>query len=481
MISEQISELLHLTRGSLVNLGLGLFPQNFTIKPSRLHYLLSKTLVGSDRSTAFALPRGFGKSTYAWELMAAWNILHRKYRYVMFIAATSTIAEDMFSNMKANLKSHPVLASCMNVVRDTGDRFFIQINGDMYFMACFGAGQQLRGKRFEAFRPDLVIMDDLEKTEQTRSEDQRKKLKDWFFADVLPLDKNARYFLVGTYLHEDCLLANIIENPPMEDRTGEKWATFRYGVLDYDTGKPTWPEKYDEVWVETERKKYIENGQIYRFNTEYMNVAVDSATRAFSPENVRFYGPEQLIAAEKGGLEKLIIVDPGIKPGGDRDPTVILTSAMDSVGNIWVIDIVRQRWAHYDILKGVVDAYRAHNPHRTYIESVQGQEYLFQDLDQGRWEGGVTIPITRVPNELVRMGKATRIVGLEDAFEKRKILIPASAPWWTDMCDEMITFPRGKHDDILDTLSYAKLLHVPTQPCKINVSEILGARSSTTF
>jgi hypothetical protein len=44
-----------------------------------------------------------------------------------------------------------------------------------------GAGQKLRGaKAFGSVRPDLIIVDDLENDEQILTEQQRKKLFDWF-------------------------------------------------------------------------------------------------------------------------------------------------------------------------------------------------------------------------------------------------------------------------------------------------------------
>lgn len=478
---EEIQELLHLTRRSLVNTGLGLFPDNMRIKSCALHYKLSETLVCSDRSTAFAFPRGFGKSTYCWELMSAWNVMHRKYRYIMFIGSTTTIAEDMFANVRSQLTSHPLLKGMVKVLKDTANKFFYQIDGVNYFLACYGAGQQLRGKRFDAIRPELVIMDDLETTEGVRSPDQRKKLKDWLFADVLPLDVNARFFYIGTMLHEDCLLANLIVDPLVEEKTGDKWDVMRFGVVDDNTGDPTWPEKYDTSWIETERKKYIANNMLYRFNTEYMNIAVARDDRTFDPTRIRFFAPDQLEAARRD-MEIIMVVDPGIKASADHDPTVILVSGMDADGNLWMLDMIRKHMIHHEILDEIVDVYRKWNPNKVWIESVQGQEYLVQDLEHGTWPGGFILPVERLDNKHVRMGK-TRIYGIEGMFHQRKLLAPAAAPWWVDFCDEMVSFPRGRHDDMLDCVAYAKLSHNQPSGKKFDFSDILSGRltSPTVF
>jgi predicted phage terminase large subunit-like protein len=437
-------------------------------------------MVCSKRSTAFALPRGYGKSTYAWELMATWNILHRGYRYIMYIGSTVKIAEQMFANLKASVMGHPIVSSCMTDIHATNNTFTYTIAGVRYRMACYGSGQQLRGQRFEEVRPDLIIADDLETTEATRSDEQRKKMKDWFFADVIPLDINARYFIIGTYLHEDCLLANLINSPPEEASTQMKWNTFRYGVADYDSGKPTWPEKYDDAWIDTERKKYIQNGMLYRFNTEYMNIAVDRKDRAFNPEQIRFCSPEQYKAMRNGRVDIITVVDPGIHASSDHDPTVILTTAMDSLDQIWILNIIRKNMVHHEILEEIAAEYRKWNPRRLLIESVQAQEYLLQDLENGTWPGGLVLPVERIDHKQVRMGKL-RIYGLENLFHGRKLIVPASAPWWPELCTEMITFPRGKHDDILDSLAYAKLNHTPVTGYKMDLERFMRQQSHTSF
>lgn len=477
---SQFEELLHLTRGSLVNTGIALYPELFSIKASPLHHKLSDALVLSERSTALAFPREFGKSTFMWEGMSSWNVLHRRYRYPMYIASTATIAEDALSNVKASIESHPILNRIINVVKSTKNQFFYKIGNEPYYIACYGAGQQLRGKRFERFRPDLVIMDDLETTEEVRSEDQRKKLKDWFYADVIPLGKEARFFYVGTMLHEACLLAELINKPLEEHRTGQPWATFRYGVLDDLTGEPTWPEKYDMSWIDMTRKKYVQNGMLYRFNTEYMNVAVGRDDRILDPERVRFYNTEQYNVARNGGMDVLITVDPGIHADSDHDPTCITTTGMDNNGQIWVMNVVRKHMVHHEILNAIVAEYRRWNPRRLYIESVQAQYYLLQDLEFGSWPGGTIIPVEKIDGKQVRLGKM-RIHGLESLFEQKKLLIPAGAPWQDDLFIEIATFPRGKTDDILDTIAYAKLNHVIPRATPIDYEAQMRRPSSTVF
>jgi predicted phage terminase large subunit-like protein len=397
----------------------------------------------------------------------------------MYIASTTTIAKRMLAtNVVPNLLSHPILKDQIKVIRNTQEQFIYEINGEKYFIACYGAGQQLRGSRYESYRPDLVVIDDIETTEATNSEEQREKLASWFWADVIPLGKLARFFFVGTMLHEDCLLANLMEKPPKDVHTDKVWETRRYGVIDSE-GKSVWPEKYSDDWIDAKRMEYIRAGQLHRYNTEYLNLPVGKEDRSFKPDQLTFFAPDQLKAALSGGMDVIITVDPGIHNEKHRDPTVILTTGLDKNGNLWMIDLVRERMVHHEILEAIVEAYRKHHPRMTYIESVQAQFWLFQDLTNGTHMSRDIIPCEKIDGTQVRMGKNVRIQGLESVFHKKQIRVPAEAGWTDLLVNEMVTFPRGKHDDILDCLGYCKLNHIQIGGCNFDFSGILSGSQQT--
>jgi len=481
----EVEEFLLLTRRSLVATGKALYPDLLGLPPSHLHYELSSTLVEGRSSVIIAYPREFGKSTYAWELLSSWNVLHGRYKYILYIASTVEKAEQMLSvNVVPNILAHPILKDQIEVIRSTKRQFHFKnkVTGDMHFMACYGAGQNLRGARFDRYRPDFIIVDDIEDTEKVRSPDQRMKLKDWWYADCMPLGKEARFFFVGTMLHEDCLLANLMEEPPMDHGIGKPWEVRRYGVLD-GNGKSTWPEKYTDEWIEAKRLEFIRAGMLDRFNTEYMNVPVDRASRKFTPDQVKFYAPDQLSAVMNGGFDILIVVDPGIRNTDNHDPTVMSVTGMDKNGNMWVIEMVRRRMKQHEILDEIVRLYRKYHPRNTLIESVQAQYWLVQSLTDGTHMSRDIIPCEPIDGSQVRMGKIVRIEGLDEIFHGKRIFVPADCDWWPDLCNEMVTFPKGKHDDMLDALSYAKINHIVPGGSKINYTEVmsLASQGSTVF
>lgn len=64
------------------------------------------------------------------------------------------------------------------------------------------------------WRPDLIILDDVENDENVRTPEQRKKLKDWFDKAVSKCgDDYTDIVYIGTLLHYDSLLAKTLANP----------------------------------------------------------------------------------------------------------------------------------------------------------------------------------------------------------------------------------------------------------------------------
>ncbi len=88
--------------------------------------------------------------------------------------------------------------------------------------------------------------------------------------------------------------------------------------------------------------------------------------------------------------------------------------------------------------------------------------------------------VKELDGKQVQMGK-NRIYNLQPFFDDKRILVPASAEWWVDFQEEMVTFPRGRHDDILDCGGYAAMNHVQVRKPAIDVEKMLAAKSSTVF
>lgn len=193
-----------------------LFPERFTLPFSKLHQEIFSILDDdSIQLAAIAAPRGFGKTSIVNLSYPAKKILFREKKFIVPISCTATQAVMQAENLKRELVQNPIIVELFgNLKSDSWSKeCWITSTGVMVLPR--GAGQQVRGILHEHYRPDLIVCDDLEDAESVMNEELRKKRKEWFFADVCNAinraKKDWKIVVIGTILHEDSLLANLVE------------------------------------------------------------------------------------------------------------------------------------------------------------------------------------------------------------------------------------------------------------------------------
>ena len=83
-------------------------------------------------------------------------------------------------------------------------------------MEALGSGKKIRGRRHRNWRPDLLVLDDIENDENVNTPEQRRKLDSWFKKAVSKCgDTYTDIMYIGTVLHYDSLLANTLKKLPV--------------------------------------------------------------------------------------------------------------------------------------------------------------------------------------------------------------------------------------------------------------------------
>ena len=128
----------------------------------------------TQQHVAIAAPRGVGKTSLVDLALPARRILFRDSKFIVMVGRSATGIIEQTENLKRELVSNPIIKDLFGDMRSdvwSRDRW-ITSTGTMVLPR--GAGQQIRGLLFNNDRPDLIIVDDLEDTEEVRSEENRK-------------------------------------------------------------------------------------------------------------------------------------------------------------------------------------------------------------------------------------------------------------------------------------------------------------------
>lgn len=161
--------------------------------------------------------RGSGKSTIMTMSYPIWSILGtQQKKCVVILSQTQQQAKTHLTNIKRELESNDLLRSDLGPFKEQSDEW----GSTGLFFPKFGAKistasseQSIRGIRNGAYRPDLIICDDVEDLTSTKTKEGRDRTYDWFTGEIAPLgDRNTKIIMVGNLLHEDSLLMRLKEN-----------------------------------------------------------------------------------------------------------------------------------------------------------------------------------------------------------------------------------------------------------------------------
>lgn len=256
----------------------------------------------------FALPRGHAKTTLA-KLAVVWYFLFTPVRFIVYASNTAPIAKDAVRDIIAFIESDNFAAVFGRVQffkRSEGDGIYIfQIRKKICILRSLGAGQQIRGLNMSNQRPQVFVVDDLEDEENTATDAQRQKLKNWVYGPFLKaLDKSwNKVIWLGNMISEDCLLNSLINS--------KYWDSMLYGCLLSD-GKPLWNDLWPIEAIVKDFLEYKEQHLTHVWFAEMMNLPTAAGSGLVQPEEIKFH-PRRFPPDLEAGC---ITIDPA---GGNAD------------------------------------------------------------------------------------------------------------------------------------------------------------------
>lgn len=427
-------------------------------------------MLKSPRSESYALaaPRGEAKSTIVTRLFSLYCAITSQKRYIVIISNTSDQAAEFLAAIKTELEANPRLKidfpECFGEGSVWQVEKIITRNGVKIQMA--GAAKALRGFVHGAYRPDLVILDDLENDENVRKPEQRDKLQNWLNATVMKLGavgEKFDVFYIGTILHYDSVLNRVLKNK------GWKTALFK-ALCVYPDNMALWDEFeaifHSEGDAAAERF-YLENqaemdkGAVVswasrplyelmrirakeghqNFDTELQNDPVSSDDAPFA-DCMQFYGDLPHDCLTFGA------VDPSLgKHGTGRDPSAIVVGAYQTTtGKLFVLEASIKKRLPDRIIEDVMAFHERYRCQVWAVEAVQFQEFLRTELVKRSALRGNPVPARAVtPNA----DKMLRIESLQPHIANGLILFK---PEQSALLEQLRHFPKADHDDGPDAL-----------------------------
>ena len=410
----------------------------------RFHHEMYELACGDLKRIVICAPRSFAKSTVFSKIYPLFEILHGTAKRIFIVSATGSLAEHWLAQIRTELESNPrILAHFGDVRTDKWTQSHIiakRQDGHRCELVAKGAGYQIRG-----YRPDVVVIDDIETDEGVRSSDQREKLLSWFNTALInTLEKESRLIMIGTLIHPLALLADVMER--------EGWTTRKYQAITPD-GKSLWPEKWP-IAALREREREIGTRA---FNSEYQNDPIISENPIIVKEWFKPYDPDAAVFTknEKGGLYTVLACDPAISKKEDSDYTAIVALSIDyeREPKIYVRrgGVVRGHWPINKQVSEIVRLYDKFQAKKVIVEVVAYQEALADELSRWCDENHRHIQLKPIRPD---RDKERRAHAVAPMVERGQVYFDFDDDMHKKLMTELMIFPTGDHDDMVDAFVY---------------------------
>ena len=470
---EQLQALKKL-RNNMALFGKHCFPTALKKSTPPFHTNIYRDLADEEkRRVLIAAPRGTAKSTVTTLIYPLWKAAFKTSNEELFIVIISE-SQAQSINFLSRIKYHLTYSTQFKQIfgdlgPETASKWthtdIVLANGTR--MVAVGTGQRVRGFLQGDTRPNLIIVDDFESELNAYTPEARAKNRKWLTEAVIPsLSDEGKIAMIGTVISEDCFLCWAKES--------SAWNVLWFSIWN-DDEESIWPERFPKERILSIKEEFKSVGNINGFFQEYMNIAQSPDDAPFQPNWIKIHNWEykriqgqNCLVQNFGDKENEKIkavelytgVDPASSLSARADYFVIATIAIDNENNKYVVDIYRDRISPAEQPNKIIETYKKFKPRRIKVETVGYQEALRTAVRELMKEEQLYIPGLEAGVK-PRNSKSERLLSLVPLFAKGTFYF---RPEDTHAQGEFLSYPKGKHDDIMDAIWTAL---DKAKPCRI--------------
>jgi predicted phage terminase large subunit-like protein len=417
-------------------------------------------------------------------------VLFRERRFALIVSDTEAQSAMFLGQIKQELQENQDIIELFGIKRNEKDEVkFIKDSetdiivefrdGSKFRIIAKGSEQKLRGMLWNGARPDLIVCDDIENDEVVMNKERREKFKRWVYGALLPCrSQNGIFRIVGTILHMDSFLEGLMpkendKHTVHEDlrtfstKTSSQWKAVKYKAHNQDFSCILWPDRRTASEFKSIRQDYIDRGLADIYSQEYLNIPIDESNTFFKKADFLSIREED----KKKKLNYYIAGDFAISEKERADYTVLVVGGMDEDGILHIKNVVRDRMDGLEIVSTMLALQRVYDPLAFGIEDTQITKAIGPFLNRVMIEQNTFLNI--VPLKPHRADKQTRARSIQARMRAGAVKFDKQSEWYQTLEDELMRFPRDKHDDQVDAIAYLGLMidRIVEAPTKEEIDE----------
>ncbi|WP_018502999.1 phage terminase large subunit family protein [Parafrankia discariae] len=395
---------------------------------------------------AWMAPRNSGKSTLFFLALPLWAAAHGYIQFVAAFANSGNQAEAHLATFKNELDTNALLredfpALCEprrnargGTLADT--KMLIHQKSGFVFSAR-GIDSGTLGMKVGEHRPDLLLLDDIERDEGSYSEHQAAKRLITLLDAILPLNVFARVVLVGTTTMAGSIvhqLVRTVAEPHAEDL--ETWPVeegFRvhhfHPIITRSDGsrRSIWPAKWPLSYLEA-----IEHTRGFAKNYANLPVSADGD----------FWGPGDFTYADLATHRELLSIDPATTSKTSSDPYGLAVVGYNRTEKRCAVTYAAGvRLSPAGLRTLVINVLNQHpKVGAVLVETNQGGEV---------WAALLRPLPVRLLTVHQSEPKDVRAARSLNHYQRGRVLHPHRLPAAEA---QMTSYPKGRHDDMVDAI-----------------------------
>lgn len=395
-------------------------------------YNLERIEAGEIDRLMLLMPPRHGKSELASRRFPAWCLGRNPALQFISAAASSDFATDFGREVRNTILSQRYRALFSTRLAEDSqakNKWNTPENGGYYAV---GVDGQIMGRGADIF----LIDDPFANMADAQSEAGRKRVWDWYQGTVYNrLQPGGRIVVINHRMHEGDLCGKLLEQ---QAAGGDKWEVVNMPAISPD-GDALWPDAYPIEALERIRANTIPRYWSALFQQNPV------------PDEGDYFKAEWLIPVEKTPPRDSLRVYGGSDyavTGGGGDFTVHAVLGLDPDGDPWLLDVWRKQASSDEWVESFCDLVIKWKPMGWAEETGQIKSGVGPFLEREMRNRSAYVARETFPT---RGGdKAIRAQSFRGLIATRGLRIPKDAKWRADVESEMLRFPAGVHDDVVD-------------------------------
>lgn len=393
--------------------------------------------------------RGSGKSTIMNMSYPIWAMVgEKKKKFILIVGKTQEQARQHIKNLKAELENNELLKADFGRFEEREEEwraYSITLPKYDAQITAISTDQSIRGIRYKAHRPDLIICDDIEDLNSVNTQESRDKLFTWITTELIPAGgPTTQLVMIGNLLHMDSVLMRFRDKID----EGAIDGIFRQYHLIDGSGKISWQGKFPDMDAIEREKRRVANDEAWQ--REYMLRIISGNDVVVQNDWIKYYDQDDIKSGDDCRY-RVLGVDLAISKSNSADYTAMvwlqIHGYQDEMKIFVLPNPVNERLSfHETIAKIEAEIIRVKPERRKYtlaVESVAYQRAAVERLEQLRY------PVIGV--SVGNQDKRARLSVAASYIQSGCILFPKSG--CEHLINQLVGFGAEKHDDLADAFA----------------------------